>query len=166
MKPKTHSRTSVTKDSDNDDGDRTLMDENSAHIPSDTADQESNQNELAVSKGRRSTRKRKQITSEGGQGKRLEGDNEVSGEKEDDDIFHCHICKKTFVNYNNFRTHKIKCWATGKKHQCPKCGKGFDARSLMQQHYDYHHTNKPKRFVCGTCQKSYELKKSLDEHNM
>ena len=45
-------------------------------------------------------------------------------------------------------------------------GKGFDARSLMQQHYDYRHTNKPKHFVCGTCQKSYELKKSLDEHNM
>ena len=101
------------------------------------------------------------MSAEGAEGQIHEGDNDVSGEKEDDDIFHCHICKKTFVNYNNFRTHKIKCLATGKKHQCPKCGKGFDARTLMQQHYDYCHTNKS-----GMCQKSYELKKSLDEHNM
>ena len=165
-KPNTHSRSLGTKDSDKDDGDRTLTDENSAHIPSDTADHETNQNESERSKGRRSTRKRKQMSSEGGDAEINEGVNDMSEEKEDDDIFHCHICKKTFVNYNNFRTHKIKCWATGKKHQCPKCGKGFDARSLMQQHYDYRHTNKPKRFVCGTCQKSYELKKSLDKHNM
>ena len=70
------------------------------------------------------------------------------------------------MNYNNFRAHKIKCWATAKKHQCEKCGKGFDAKSIMQQHYDYRHTKKPKRFVCDICKKSYELKKTLDEHNM
>ena len=73
---------------------------------------------------------------------------------------------KTFVNYNNFRAHKIKCWPTARKHQCEKCGKGFDAKSIMQQHYDYQHTKKPKRFVCDICKKSFELKKTLDEHNM
>ena len=36
----------------------------------------------------------------------------------------------------------------------------------MQQHYDYRHTKKPKRFVCDICKKSFELKKTLDEHNM
>ena len=81
-------------------------------------------------------------------------------------LFHCHICKKTFMNYNNFRAHKIKCWPTAKKHQCEKCGKGFDAKSIMQQHYDFRHTKKPKKFVCEICKKSFELKKMLDEHNM
>ena len=36
----------------------------------------------------------------------------------------------------------------------------------MQQHYDFQHTNKLKRFVCEICKKSFELKKTLDEHNM
>ena len=165
-KPNTRSKTSRSKDSDICDVDRTVTDDNSAHIQSDTAENEGTQNEPDLPKGRRKTRKRKQKSSTGGEGEIEDGEKDVSGDKEVEDIFHCHICKKTFVNYNNFCAHRIKCWATGKKHQCPKCGKGFDARTLMQQHYDYRHTNKPKRFVCGTCKKSYELKKSLDEHNM
>ena len=36
----------------------------------------------------------------------------------------------------------------------------------MQQHYDFRHTKKPKRFACEICKKSFELKKMLDEHNM
>ena len=35
----------------------------------------------------------------------------------------------------------------------------------MQQHYDYRHTNKPKKFICEPCGKMFELKKSLQEHN-
>ena len=53
-----------------------------------------------------------------------------------------------------------------KKHFCEVCGKGFHARTLMQQHYDFRHTNKPKRFVCTECNKAFELKKSYDEHMM
>ena len=106
------------------------------------------------------------MSTEDGQDERNETTNDVQADEETDDSFHCHICKKTFVNYNNFRAHKIKCWPTAKKHQCEKCGKGFDARSIMQQHYDFQHTKKPKRFVCEICEKSFELKKMLDEHNM
>ena len=40
------------------------------------------------------------------------------------------------------------------------------ARTLMQQHYDFRHTNKPKKFVCTECNKAFELKKSFDEHMM
>ena len=114
----------------------------------------------------RRTRKRKAVSTQDGQDTINETTNDVQADEETDDTFHCHICKKTFVNYNNFRAHKIKCWATAKKHQCEKCGKGFDAKSIMQQHYDYRHTKKLKRFVCDICKKSYELKKTLDEHNM
>ena len=114
----------------------------------------------------RRTHNRKAVSTQDGQDTINETTNDVQADEETDDTFHCHICKKTFLNYNNFRAHKIKCWATAKKHQCEKCGKGFDAKSIMQQHYDYCHTKKPKRFVCDICKKSYELKKMLDEHNM
>ena len=36
----------------------------------------------------------------------------------------------------------------------------------MEQHYDYMHTNKLKHFVCKIHNKAFELKKTLDEHNM
>ena len=38
-------------------------------------------------------------------------------------------------------------------------------RSLLDQHYDFYHTNKPKRFVCKPCNKAFPLKKTLQEHN-
>ena len=114
----------------------------------------------------RSTHKRKAVSNEAVNTQTNETTNDVQAEEETEDTFHCHICKKNFVKYNNFRAHKIKCWPTAKKHQCEKCGKGFDAKSIMQQQYDFRHTNKLKRFVCEICQKSFELKKTLDEHNM
>ena len=114
----------------------------------------------------RRTCNRKAVSTQDGQDTINKTTNDVQADEETDDTFHCHICKKTFVNYNNFRAHKIKCWATAKKHQCEKCGKRFDAKSIMQQHYDYRHTKKPKRFICDICKKSYKLKKTLDEHNM
>ena len=106
------------------------------------------------------------MSTEEGQDQRNETTNDVQADDETEDSFHCHICKKTFMNYNNFRAHKIKCWPTAKKHQCEKCGKGFDVKSIMQQHYDFWHTKKPKKFICEICKKSFELKKTLDEHNM
>ena len=77
----------------------------------------------------------------------------------------CKVCNKKFQNYQNFRAHKILCFAKGKKHICRKCGKGFHAKSLLSQHFDFRHTKKPKRFVCQPCEKSFELKKDLDGHN-
>ena len=66
----------------------------------------------------------------------------------------------------NFKAHKIICGSKGKKVSCPKCGKGFNAKSLMEQHYDYMHTNKPIGFICKIHNKAFELKKTLDKHNM
>ena len=82
------------------------------------------------------------------------------------DGFSCHICQQMFRNYDELKIHKVKCTKNPKKHFCSVCGKGFHARSLMQQHYDFRHTNKPKRFVCNECNKAFELKKSYDEHMM
>ena len=167
----TRSTTLRTKNSGNAselDGDSTVTDDNPEEDINQTADDEQNnlQPKLDLSIGKRRTRKRKAVSTQDGQDKRNETTNDVQAEEETEDSFHCHICKKTFVNYNNFRAHKIKCWPTAKKHQCEKCRKGFDAKSIMQQHYDFQHTKKPKRFICEICKKSFELKKTLDEHNM
>ena len=80
--------------------------------------------------------------------------------------FNCPFCKRKFSNYVNFKAHKIICGSKGKKVSCAKCGKGFNTKSLMEQHYDYMHTNKPKHFICKIHNKAFELKKTLDEHNM
>ena len=167
----TRSTTIRTKISDNaseHDADRTVTDENPEEGTNETANDEQNnvQQKEDTAIANRRTRKRKAVSMQDGQDTINETTNDVQADEKTDDTFHCHICKKTFMNYNNFRAHKIKCWATAKKHQCEKCGKGFDAKSIMQQHYDYRHTKKPKRFVCDICKKSYELKKTLDEHNM
>ena len=82
------------------------------------------------------------------------------------DGFSCHICQQIFRNYDELKIHKVKCMKNPKKHFCEVCGKGFHARTLMQQHYDFRHTNKPKKFVCTECNKAFELKKSYDEHMM
>ena len=150
------------------DGDRTLTDENPEEVPNEMADDEHDNEQPKVDPSipTRSTHKRKAVSNEADNAQTNETTIDVQAEEETEESFHCHICKKSFVNYNNFRAHKMKCWPTTKKHQCEKCGKGFDAKSIMQQHYDFRHTKKLKRFVCEICKKSFELKKTLDEHNM
>ena len=82
------------------------------------------------------------------------------------DGFSCHICQQMFRNYDELKIHIVKCTKNPKKHFCKVCGKGFHARTLMQQHYNFRHTNKPKKFVCTECNKAFELKKSYDKHMM
>ena len=53
------------------------------------------------------------------------------------DGFSCHICQQMFRNYDDLKIHKVKCTKNPKKHFCSVCGKGFHARTLMQQHYDF-----------------------------
>ena len=77
------------------------------------------------------------------------------------DGFICHICQQIFRNYDELKIHKVKCMKNPKKHFCEVCGKGFHARTLMQQHYNFGHTNKPKKFMCTECNKAFELKKEL-----
>ena len=91
------------------------------------------------------------------------GDKEEN--EEDNQYYTCKICSQTFSDHKQYKHHKISCTVVPKKHSCPKCGKQFTQKSLLNQHFDYRHTNKPKKFVCLICSKSFELKKSLQEHN-
>ena len=86
-------------------------------------------------------------------------------EEENEDEFLCQICNKSMANYDDFKKHKVSCTKIPKNHVCSKCGKSFSQKTLLNQHFDYRHTNKPKRFVCHPCKRSFELKKTLAEHN-
>ena len=90
---------------------------------------------------------------------------EESVKGNDDDVFQCKICNKTFTDFVQIKQHKIVCTRIKKKYMCSKCNKGFDQKAHYQQHYDYRHTNKKPQFVCEPCQKTFELKKVWLEHN-
>ena len=81
------------------------------------------------------------------------------------EYFSCKVCSQSFSNHDNYKKHKMSCTNIVKRHVCTKCSKSFSQKSLLTQHIDYRHTNKPKKFVCEPCGKSFELKKSLQEHN-
>ena len=87
-------------------------------------------------------------------------------EDENDAFYSCKICMQTFKDHVEYKKHKISCTKISKKHQCSKCGKSFTQRNLLNQHFDYGHTDKPKRFVCEPCGKTFELKKTMQEHNL
>ena len=89
----------------------------------------------------------------------------VKGNEDDDDVFQCQICNKTFIDFVQIKQHKIVCTRIKKKYVCPKCNKGFDQKAHFQQHFDYQHTSKKLQFICKPCQKTFELKKVWQEHN-
>ena len=85
--------------------------------------------------------------------------------EEDDDVFQCQICNKTFTDFVQIKQHNIACMRIKKKYVCLKCNKAFDQKAHFQQHFDYRRTNKKPQFVCKPCQKTFELKKVWQEHN-
>ena len=90
---------------------------------------------------------------------------EENEEELDADEFTCKICYKQFKNYNQIKAHKLLCTVLKKKYVCSVCSKGFTQKSLLEDHYDYRHTNKPRKYICKHCQKDFELKKVFQEHN-
>ena len=75
------------------------------------------------------------------------------------------ICGKTFKNYNQIKAHKLICTKLKKKYACSICSKGFTQKSMLQDHFDYLHTNKPKKYRCKPCDKTFKQKKVYLEHN-
>ena len=92
-------------------------------------------------------------------------DSEFEEDGAQDEGFRCHICNKTFARVDEFKDHKSICTKLKKKWTCPKCPKEFTQKTLLDQHYDYYHTSKPKQFICKLCNKDFPLKKSYLEHN-
>ena len=87
--------------------------------------------------------------------------------QEDDDDFSypCEKCEETFENYDDLQQHRQTCSKYPKKHICPKCKKGFQQKSLLDQHYRRRHTNLPPLFVCKECSIIFEFEKTMKRHN-
>ena len=85
----------------------------------------------------------------------------------DDDDFNypCDNCDETFENYDQLQQHRQKCSKYPKKHICPKCKKGFQQKSLLDQHYRRRHTNLPPLYVCKECNTIFEFEKCMKRHN-
>ena len=91
--------------------------------------------------------------------------NDEDEEAIEDEEFTCKICLKMFKNYNEIKAHKLLCTKLKKKYACSVCSKGFTQKSMLEDHFDYMHTNKPKKYRCKPCNKTFEQKKVYLEHN-
>ena len=88
----------------------------------------------------------------------------IDDDEEDQFYYYCDKCSNKFKDWQELQKHKLDCVKVAKKFICPKCNRGFQQKAMMEQHFDFYHTNKPKRFVCNENKKCYVFKKSYDEH--
>ena len=91
-------------------------------------------------------------------------DEQDENDEEDDFYYHCDKCSRKFTDWKELQKHKIDCVKVPRKFQCSKCNRGFQQKLMMEQHFDFYHTQKPKKFVCNEHNKCYVCKKSYDEH--
>ena len=85
-------------------------------------------------------------------------------DEEDQFYYYCDKCSNKFNDWKELQKHKLDCVKVAKKFICTKCNRGFQQKTMMEQHFDFYHTNKPKCFVCNEHKKCYVFKKSYDEH--
>ena len=98
--------------------------------------------------------------SQGKKRKRTEDDSS------DDTTYPCEKCGEHFTDFDKYKQHKAMCFKRPRKFICPhkKCRKPFNQKTMMNQHYKYHHTNEPKDFVCKKCDTDFVYRKSLRIH--
>ena len=85
-------------------------------------------------------------------------------DEEDDFYYHCDKCSQKFTDWKKLQKHKLDCVKVPQKFTCSKCNRGFQQKTIMEQHFDFYHTKKPKKYVCNEHNKCYVYKKSYDEH--
>ena len=85
-------------------------------------------------------------------------------DEEDDFYYHCDKCSQKFTDWKKLQQHKLDCVKVPRKFTCSKCNRGFQQKTIMEQHFDFYHTKKPKKYVCNEHNKCYVYKKSYDEH--
>ena len=69
--------------------------------------------------------------------------------EEDDFYYHCDKCSMKFTDWKELQKHKIDCVKVPRKFQCSKCNRGFQQKSMMDQHFDFYHT-KNQRSLSAT----------------
>ena len=87
--------------------------------------------------------------------KSAEKDTKVNEDEEDDFYYHCDKCSKKFLDWKELQKHKLDCVKVPRKFICSKCNRGFQQKTMMEQHFDFYHTKKPKKYVCHEHNKCY-----------
>ena len=71
----------------------------------------------------------------------------VNEDEEDDFYNYCDKCLNKFSDWKELQKHKIYCVKVPQKFSCSKCNKGFQQKTMMEQHFDFYHTKKTQE-VC------------------
>ena len=80
-------------------------------------------------------------------------------------VFTCQICAKTFNRMDNLQTHVNKRHyepLPSEQHKCDVCEKTFSQKSYLKQHMDTH-TGAPRK-QCKHCDKDFTAKTNLQRH--
>ena len=76
----------------------------------------------------------------------------------------CPDCEKTFKNKRTLGIHRRdKHGDNTKQYGCKQCNKVFDSTASLSRHTNTVHVTRPPR-KCPDCEKSFKLKRSLNEH--
>ena len=81
--------------------------------------------------------------------------------------FICKSCNKNFTNRNALDYHEKQHELTVMKEACDICGKRFSTKQTLKEHRELLHNEAVtggSNFKCSFCEKTYQLKKSLDRH--
>ena len=137
----------------------------------DTKNDEINDNSTQISKTLEDGNNKKGDEKSGKKNKKSENtvgkkqrDPDDDDDEEDQFYYYCDKCSNKFNDWRELQKHKLDCVKVAKKFICTKCNRGFQQKTMMEQHFDFYHTNKPKHFVCNEHKKCYVFKKSYDEH--
>jgi len=77
----------------------------------------------------------------------------------------CNVCRKTFTNLNNFKTHRKYTHSSYRPHQCSKCPANFKFRRHLREHTSAVHL-KLKPYVCDKCGKSFTKNENMRRHRL
>ena len=79
-------------------------------------------------------------------------------------LFECDICKATFYNYNDMKTHVIAHRCDDRPFKCRICLEDFRRLKELKDHMQIHPGTKP--FECQICKKGYIMQSSFAAHEL
>ena len=100
--------------------------------------------------------------------KKEDATKKVDSKSDDEDSmkYPCQKCGTEFTDHDEFELHRRSCFKKKRKYICPveSCMKPFAEKSMLDDHFDYHHTDKPYKYVCNKCNKVFVYKRVLVLH--
>ncbi|KAJ8678411.1 hypothetical protein QAD02_014198 [Eretmocerus hayati] len=78
--------------------------------------------------------------------------------------FVCNICGDTLSSLQRGKKHELEHHHNDHGHLCKICGRKFQNKHNMDQHYKSEHTQAVKEFSCSKCPRKFKFKTRLDHH--